>query len=303
MTVLTVSKSKRECWDQCKRKFHYRYNEGIEVIKKPRPLDFGTVVHTAIELDGLGKDWTVVLDECSEDIVDEVEIILIEYFRFYRKEPFEYVIVDGNPVVEYAFKYEYKKDKFATGKIDGLVHYKGEIALLEHKTFTNPPMAKSRWKDYQTGIYGKLCPEIGLPQPTRILWNFICSKAPTAPSILKDGKVSKAQIFTLPLKVVETLNPLGYKQSEYADLLESAKENRNNYFFRRDDKIHDTIATNLWEQFIDCNRHIYADYTNLSYMNIGRHCDWCEYCDLCATELTGGDVDYIRRKKYRKRQY
>jgi hypothetical protein len=37
--------------------------------------------------------------------------------------------------------------------------------------------------------------------------------------------------------------------------------------------------------------------------SIGRHCEWCQFEDLCRAELQGSDVDFVKEHYYESSDY
>lgn len=298
-------------WRQCKRAHHHKYIEGIRPKVKGRPLQFGSLVHSMLEAYAEGDDPFEVLDNLPDhqkkmfaserelygDLIEDVRLIMTEYFEYWPEDSVKFIRRKKRSA-EHWFEVEVAKDIVAIGKIDAKVKSKGLDWLYEHKTFTNLPSEDHRWRDLQSILYIHIMRLMGWGDAEGTLWDYIHSKPPTKPTLLKNGTLSKKKLRTLPSRLIATIEEHGLKAKDYKAMVESAKGMRGEWFKRIYTPIKRHAVDIVVSDFIESAREMGELQEKKRSMSIGRHCDWCDYESLCRAELTGGDVDYVKEKEF-----
>lgn len=307
-----VSHSKVKTWRKCRQAYYQKYIRKLRRRVKRRPLQFGSIVHTCLEdyANGGGLAETLARLEKEQgklfrqereeygDILNDVRVILTDYFDFWGEKSLKYVRMRGKSS-EFTFEVDIAPGIVLVGKIDNIARTPNDLRwLVEHKSGKNPPTEDHRWRNIQSSIYCKVIELLKLPDIDGTLWDFICSKSPTVPEILKSHKVSTRHISTLPTKIDEWLSEKGLSPKHHVELLAQAEENRPNYFKRVFTPLKPRVVEALWDDFVATAKEMKAQHGNTQEMNIDRHCDWCDYEALCRARLTGGDVKYIEKKDY-----
>ena len=149
----TITHSSVACFQECRRKWDYRYNKEIVPTEPQTALDFGTAIHAGLEIwfkyngiaktdgalritaveTGVGRGAELGLS--SGDLC-KVQAMLERYTEIYKEEAFEVVEVESefsvrlqNPRTnKYSRTFRYQ------GKVDGLVKLDNAYYILEHKT-------------------------------------------------------------------------------------------------------------------------------------------------------------------------
>lgn len=316
MEKLKVSQSKVTTWQKCHRAYFHKYVEKIRPKRVRRPLKFGSIVHEMMEAYGQKKDPMKVLDEINlkdqklftaeremyGEIIRDIRTIMSEYFDFWHPRDLKLVGVDGK-YTEHHFEVEVAKDIIAEGYIDGLGITPNKLRwLVEHKTFDKLPSDDHRWRNLQSTLYIRIIEMLGLMKRVDgVCWNYIRSKPPTVPQLLKNGQLSVKAIVTLPSVVERTLKEHGLRSADHRKLIERAENSRKEYFFRIFTPVNHQVVDKMFDGFIDSAREIADNHGIKRDQNMGRHCDWCDYEPLCRAELTGGDVDFLKEKEYEKK--
>jgi hypothetical protein len=239
------------------------------------------------------------------DIVADIELIFREYQGFWPDDSLTYLRREKRSS-EWKFELPIEDGLIIEGRVDTVVKTKKTKKmnwLTEHKTFSKYPNEEERWKSVQSTVYGRAIELLGWWTIDGTLWNYIKSKSPTTPQILKDGTMSVRQLDTLPSRVLAFLQSQGLnpKDKKYREFLAAAEANRANYFIRRFNPTKKNVVDKIWDDALATAREIKdeAEKPNPSRVrNIGRHCDWCDFRDLCAIEITGGDVDFLKSREY-----
>lgn len=259
--------------------------------------------------------------EMYGDIITDIGVIMRDYFD-YHTDGLRFV-----PVKDETGEYRYSEHEFAVplnelipskgitipsggvvkprdaegilfkGQVDGLGKTPNKLRwLMEHKTFDKMPGDDERWRNLQTVVYRRVALYLGwMPEIDGIAWNYIMSKAPTVPQLLKDGKrLSVQQIVTLPSVVEATLKVHGLKREGHEKLIERAEASRDNYFQRIYTPVSTVVADKIFAGFVETAIEMRDNHGKKRNQNIGRHCSWCDYEPLCRADLTGGDEDFVR---------
>lgn len=326
MKELSVSQSKIKQWRNCRQAFHYKHVEEIQPKRTRRPFAFGKIVHRMVEAEAQEDDPVAVLEqidlenldlftaekEMYGEIIADIKIIMADYFQYWR---------DGLrmlPVEDESGELRYAEHEFAIplqdmagkqyrgivfkGQIDGLGKTPNKLRwLVEHKTFDKLPGDDERWRNVQSVVYVRAVEHLKwLKRPLDgVCWNYIKSKPPTVPQVLKDGsRLSAREIVTLPSVVLAALKVHKLRAEDHQELLRAAEQSRREYFQRIYTPINGTIVSSIWSGFLDTAEEMREYAGKRRDKNIGRHCSWCDYEPLCRAELTGGDVDFAKEHDY-----
>lgn len=315
--LFKVSQTKVRTFRTCRRAYHLRYVDGWKKIVKARPLRFGIIIHEMLEAFAEGKDPFALLNKIGKqnkklfaderelygNIIEDIRVIMETYFKTYTKKSLRFIKHQGKSAeheleVEIGnnFLFVFRVDHF--GKTENGLRW-----LVENKTFSKKPSEDQRWRDLQTCMYIRACEMLGIQKLNGVLWNYIKSKAPTRPEVLKDGiHLSKRKIDTLPQTVQAVMKEHGLREKDNKDLVHYAKVNVSSYFDRVFTPVVPQVVDILFDEFLETCIDIRDLHGAITDRNIGQHCGWCEFEPLCRTELTGGDLDYVKEHEYGKRE-
>ena len=315
--MFKVSQSKLNLFRKCHRAYHYRYVEELERKLVARPLVFGRVIHEMIEADARGKDGFDILATYEKeqgklfqsekdfygDIIEDIDCIMVEYFNHWENDGLKYTKINGRKA-EHSFEVEISKGIICEGKIDAVGSRNGLDLLVEHKSFGPIPPADSRWRDVQTAVYVRMMRELGWPDVDGLLWDYISSKPPTRPKILKNGKLSTAAIDTLPETVFRVLDKhkINHDAPEARTVLKAARLKRSAFFMRIVVPLKPTVIDAVYRDFVTTAKEVRERHGNAKVRTIGRHCSWCDFEGLCRADLMGGDVEFIKSREYKHRE-
>jgi hypothetical protein len=306
-----VSQSKLERWRKCRYSYHLRYNEKLRPKSKGRPLYFGSLVHSMIDAEANGRDPFSVLDEIpleelrmfqSEkeeygNLIEDVRHIMTDYFDFWEKNPLEYVPV-GRRYTEHEFKVEVSPGILCTGKIDAIANSNQLRWLVEHKTHKHIPNENQRWRNLQSAIYIRIIDMLGWEPVDGTCWDYIRSKSPSYPQVLKNGQLSKRGIDSLPSRVFDTLERLRISPKKASHLIESVMRNRKYYFQRVFTPTKPKLVDSVFRDFVETAKEMRELSEKVKAKTIGRHCEWCEFEPICRAELTGADADFVKKARF-----
>lgn len=307
-----VSHSKLGTWRRCRQQYTYKYVEKLKKKRKSRPLQFGTMVHEMLECWINGDDPFELLDEMAKkqgkmfkseleaygDIVEDVRTIMTEYFAYHDEKSMMYLRRNGRGA-EHKFEIELRDGIKLIGKIDAFGKTRNGLKwLVEHKSFTRMPNEDHRWRNIQSALYIRVNAILGWPSVDGTCWDYIRSKPPATPELLKSGKMSQRGIDTLPHRVLATLADRGLDPKEFDTLLKSAESNRSTYFQRIFNPVKRRVVDLLWDDMLETAEEMVMLHGKSSSRTIDRHCEWCDYEPLCRARLQGLDIDWIKEKEY-----
>lgn len=314
-SLFKVSQSKVKTYRRCRQAYHYKYVEELKRKRRPRALVFGTLVHQMIEADANGDDPFELLDQinikdakmfASEkeeygEIIKDVGVIMYEYFQYWEKnDPIQYIRRKGRSA-EHKFEIELFPDVIWNGKIDANARSKdGMRWLVEHKSFKRRPNADTRWRNLQSSTYIRAQEIMGWSPMDGICWDYIWSKSPGKPGLLKDGKMSQKNLETLPLAVTQAAKDYGLDPKDYREFKKKTESHRQSWFFRVKSAIHKKTVDAMFDDFSLTILDMVNNHGKSKEKNIDNHCSWCEFEPLCRAQLQGLDYEYVKEREYEK---
>lgn len=310
--MFKVSQSKVKLWRRCHHAYYLKHVEKLRPKRVGRPLQFGRIVHEMFEAIAEGDDPFEKLDSIHlkdlklfqkerdhyGNLIEDIRSIMTEYLAHWEQtDPLRYVRINKRSA-EHSFEVPLSNRIVLTGKVDGIVKRQGLTLLLEHKTFNRMPGEDDRWRNVQSATYLTIADKLGWPKLDGTLWDYIHSKPPTAPQLLKNGSLSQRAISTLPSVVERTLKQHKLRRADYADFIKSAERNRKRYFIRHVSPVKPTVCRELYADLVATAKDMEEGHGEKKDRNIDRHCSYCDYEPLCRAALQGNDVNFIKQKDY-----
>ena len=321
--LLELSVSKAKKWRGCQQAYKYRYMDKLIPKMKARPLTLGSLVHLCLENRAEGLNWVKAIQDFKKNewakLFDEERIelgdiptdayrIMRGYHFFYMESDKRYktigseipfrVRIEGTPVV-------------LVGIIDLILldTTDNSIWCFEHKTAKKDiPTEEFRMTDIQTTIYmyvmDKLAPSLGYKasQVKGVVLDYLKTKAPTMPEVLKNGTLSKRKITCDYYTYMECIKGINGDPADYEEILEYMK---SNVFYRRVPITKSTAMTELTlKDMVNVGRQIKALSGKCITRNLSWNCDRpkCEYRDLCIAEIQGFDISTLIKISFEKRE-
>ena len=321
----------------CEQRYWYRYVDKIKPRVTAAPLELGTLIHDCFEAfyrvgmrDGFEysdeafkeakKAALRALRKSSKEVhsfaalaaalgdetrAHELEAIpetarnlMRAYFRVMGKKDLRnHKII----MVEEWFDWEVKPDVFLPGKIDLVTQDSGGAYWLwEHKTTGNIPRPDSRFRDLQTLIYSAALDELFNIKVAGVIWNYIHTKSPKSPKLLKNGtySVAKGQTLTRELVLEAAKEAPGF---EVQPLLDIARRQERGIMFQRFQLPVSAKENVLLRDYVHSVEQIEVMRSNPQYQpirNITQQCNWCPFQKLCQAVVLGGDTGALMRKHF-----
>jgi RecB family exonuclease len=316
MEVFSFSQSKLKSFNRCPKQYEYKYVQKLSPKKRERPLFFGSWVHKAVESyytqdrnwkAGFAEyklKWDQLFEEEREalsergDPVRDIPRIMRGYDFYYKNDGWKPIMTEQEFVVETPIK-----GVFFKLVLDLLIEDEDEILwVVDHKTASSIPAANTfHAMDPQLILYPWALEQRmkqGLAPTQRIggvIYNYIKSKAPTEPQLLKSGELSKRKVATDYPTAYLFLKRNGYDPNDFSDILVPLK--KRSEFLRRYRLPREPHVTR--EVVLDALSVVKRmQETKRFTRSVSRDCGFCGYKDLCRAELNGFDTTIMRKTDY-----
>lgn len=304
---MKASVSKVYTANRCLRKYKYSYVDNLVPQRKDARPTLGVLGHKALENYYLGKDWTSPIKEYEALLATMMD----EERELYAHIPGDlYRIMKGyilrNKDSDKNFKVLATEQKFEVPTPDGNI-YNGIMDLvLEDKTgvwiqdnkFVKViPDDSVRFYDMQTSLYYYAASKLGL-KPVGIMFNYLRTKAPSQPKLLKNGTISRAACDTDAVTYYTAVKNAGLNPSDYSELIEALKKNQFYKKFKL--PVPEEVTAELIKDLDStCAMLTHAEANSVFPRAMNRNCSWdCDYCKLCFAELAHQNVEYILASDY-----
>jgi PD-(D/E)XK nuclease superfamily len=303
---------------RCPKQFEYKYIQRLKPKVMGRPLRFGTWMHALLEAYYKQEDVEAVhtkftlqfskyFDEEKEalgDLPRDVWRTFNSYLWHYKADPWKV------HEVEFTLEVELPDGSLYRCKLDMLIENQYGLWIVDHKNHKTLPRLDFRLLDAQSALYVWAAMKNKIPVQGHI-WNYLISKPPGVPDVLKSGKrLSASKIDTDYPTYLRAIKAAEFDPNDYADKLRYLKslryvpgEMQRSTHFRRDilersPAMLKRVASEAYQTHLRMNAYRW-DKVQAVERNVDRSCTFmCSYTDLCTMELFGGNVDQLRRQKY-----
>lgn len=313
----SVSWSRVKLWRRCHYAHHLKYNENLARKKRAIPLLRGTMIGEMLDARAMPiikKDPYKILKQYSKqyaqlfreeqekygDVIGDVKRLFEGYERKYANEGLEYLGYEEFVGLDLV------KDIRFIGYIDKRVQdAQGRVFLMDHKSHRTLPNDDQRFSDLQKVLYVWAWNEMN-PSKRSIgfIWDYIRTKAPTIPELLKDGKrLSMAKnIDTDYWTYLGAIKQHRLDVKPYLEFLAELKKRADTRYVRvtlpnPPKKMIENIVNDLKETAKEIHTSKSKD------RNMTRMCPSdCDFYQLCQAEVRGLDAAYVRKTEYEERE-
>lgn len=311
---IKLSHSKIKVWRRCHKQYDYKYRQNLTPIKKKTSLFVGSAIHNMIEeyleRGSYKKSYGSVVQTFNSlyqedrtelgDIPTKLLRIVDGYINHYKNDGLTYNRFKLRKA-EIPLRVNLGEFIFI-GYIDAYpVDQNGKLWLMDHKSCKNIPTEEERFSDLQLLTYVWLMPKANLPKPDGVIWDYIRTKEPTEPELLKNGEISKNKSIDTTYEVYKSavVNKLGKKAwKNYKEFADDNLINREKRFYQRVylPTIPETVISVFVEDLIKSGIEIRD--SNSKVRNMTKDCSWCSYYNLCQIEARGMDSSFVRKHEF-----
>lgn len=317
MEVFSFSQSKLKSFNRCPKQYEYKYIQKLTPKRRERPLFVGSWVHKALESYYSTQDrdwkpgyaeyklqWDRLFDEEKEELSKRgnpaiaIPRIMRGYDFYYKNDGWDPILTEQEFIVETPMK-----GVFFKLVLDLLVMDEEEMVwTVDHKTASSIPAATTfHAMDPQLILYpwalDLIMKEGRLPtmQLGGVIYNYVKSRAPTEPQLLKNGDLSKRKVATDYPTLYLFLKRNGYDPHDFSDILVPLK--KRSEFLRRYRLPREAHVTK--EVVMDALSVVKRmQDTKRFTRSVSKDCTFCGYKDLCRADLNGFDTTLMRKNDY-----
>jgi hypothetical protein len=313
-----ISHSKVKTGRRCLRAYYYKYVLKLMKRIKSRPLYIGGLVHECLESYFKNGHYLPVIKEweikefskmfkeeqaLNSDIIPLVKVLMRGYIKNWKSLDLTMEWVEKEIEVEIA------PGIVLIGKVDGKARdSRGRKWLVEHKTCKKMPGEEVRTWDTQAILYDKALRMVGEERLVGVIWDYLRTKLPVKPEVLKSGGLStRKNIDTTPEVYLREIKRHGLNPKGYTDILAELTLKRDSFY--RQVKLPFSIkhSDRVMKEMVVTSKHLiymenhHSDNELMWFRNLTRDCDWCDFKTLCHAELRGEDTEYLLKHDYSKR--
>jgi hypothetical protein len=304
-----------KCMSQCPRQTLYKYHDRLKPRVQPNALKRGVWIHELLEAFYKGEDWEEVherncdafdqLFDEEKDKLDDLPVILDRLMRSYLwhyEDDADWEVLEIESSLDVEFP---GLEGIYRCRVDCLVETPYGIYIVDHKSHRVLPDLSFRLRDAQSALYIWAYRKAGIPVQG-FIWNYLRYVEPKAVKFNMNGSMSKRQGVTDYPTAYKSIKSQGHDPKEFRDFLLPLRRQRYKHgypqtspFFQRSvieksDVLLDNVLETARHTAQRMHEYPFDDRQRVE-RNVGRHCDWCSYKDLCTTELFGGNVDLAKR--------
>lgn len=324
-----LSYSQLRMYRECRYKWYQYYELGLRLRGgELSRMRMGTLIHKGLEAAFLAHDagrnpleeddiYEAIhteqnehiksLEGASEEYVKEASAERDKAIRIAERavtwldlSKYRVVCVDGAPLVETKLTMPQNYWKAFTGKLDVVLEEisSGNVYLTDAKCRKAFQTYENEETNEQFPIYQYLLNKLGVKLSGVKTWQ-IKTREPILPELTKKGELSRKKITTDWETYCQAIDTCGFKRENYAGVQEWARKVEFQRF--SDNYRSDVEVENIWQGIYATAKEMRSDslpiYRNLRPGFAG--CHDCVMRELCLTELRGGDVEWIKKQRYR----
>lgn len=321
--MFDVSQSLIRTFRECEMKYWYRH---VELLKPRRPrlqLVRGTIIGRCLDLmaemrhNKKAPNWRTAIEpfrkqygnlfaaEIEEygDILGDIEYMMARYERVYANDGLTYVKGKDGKRSEIELEVKLTPKIVFKGHIDKLAEDDRGVWDMDHKSHKVIPGPEDRFADLQQVFYTWAAPLSGYGKLAGVLWDYIRTKKPTVPEVLKSGELSQRKNIDTDYETYrQAIEDNKLDPAKYQDMLNLLKPRGHlDYFERvRLPNPPKTLVANVVEDMKVSAQRLY-DFRHGNdepVRNVNRNCKGCEFYELCQAEYRGLDAKFIRQSRY-----
>ena|ERR1700761_2155098 len=304
--------SKVKCWRSCPKKYEYSVVRNLQAKKKPAALLRGTILHEMLEArdngdragdvfldydEKYGKLFESERETYGEHFMDDIWRIYKGYLRTYKHDDWTVIATEGRVSAQLTPKIEFE------GHYDLRVTYRDRHWLVDRKSHKVIPTAEERFSNFQLLLYAEAWNrEHPKQRVDGIIWDYLRTKAPTIPEVLKSGQLTRRKDLDTDVYTYRAaIKAHGLDENAYAYYLKELQKRPTDRFYSR---------VTLPIPSKEMTRTVVEEFTQTAEMirtsksfprNATYTCNRCEFFRLCQAELAGINAKFVEKSDYEQR--
>jgi len=302
---MDLSVSEFLAFSKCRYLWDYKYNMRLVPNQPNKHLWLGTGIHYALAQhyskgDTVQHGWHAYIQ--AFPLTDNEYTVLGEematHYDIWLPSHDKGIKVLA---VEQAFTITLTSDLRLKGIIDAIWRIPGQgVWLIEHKTHAQMPTIEELQFAPQGVAYMIAAPtDSGLKEHRAkgVMYNILRKAAPSPPTILKDGTVSKAKnVHCSPEYYRSFVHKQGYDSTPYDDFIASMP--KEDYFWRPQIVFSKKRITGFVSQLFNMRESIARE--GFYQPDPRQLCAYCDYRSLCELRLWGSEFAPLAASEYHK---
>lgn len=269
-------------------------------------------------IEAMGNEWREYMENTpmlDEEIPDFNQMLhdAVSVFRqaFEEFEPWKYEVITlcdkghSIPALELHFRVPCPPTKGLHGYIDAILRDKetGFVWCTDYKFRKSLSPDEDEAFNIQNAVYSYACQKMGIDITGTMTWQHVNTPA-SDPTILKDGRISRAKIKTTWEHYEKFCIDHGQDPADYYTEME--EKLRDIEWFRATLEYRNKETINrIWKECVapvaKQTKAAYNKKANNYRSLYPWNCKMCQYQSICQAELRGYDADAIREREYVKR--
>lgn len=308
-----LSNSKVKTYRRCPKQYEYRYVHRLKPKRHAVALKRGDWLHQLLMTHYDGEDWLTrhstlerdfykLFEEEREeygDLPGECMRIFTSYLMNYKMQDSNLHVVDSelNEVVHLPNGDEFN---FIVDLV--IEEPDGGLWLWDHKTVKNFMPADFMLLDAQLARYFWAAEKMGYKPIRGVMFNELITVPPTLPKFLEaSGRLEmRANIKCDLYSYYREIKRLGLDTQPYVKFLKRLATQNERWFRRtRLPKDRALVKTQISEMMMTAREMKSAERLSQFPRSPMKSCTWdCDFLDLCALQLQGGDITDLLRLRY-----
>lgn len=314
--------SKVQAWRSCNKRYEFSVIRNLQAKRKPAQLLRGTILHEMLEARDHGQHAGKLLLKQSasevflkydaqygklfeeerefygENFMDDIWRIYKGYTRTYKGDDWKVLATEGLVRTQLTPKIEFE------GHYDLRVSHSSRRWLVDRKTHKVLPTAEERFNNFQLLLYVEAWNrEHPKDRVEGIIWDYLRTKAPTIPEVLKSGQLTRRKDLDTDVHTYrKAIRDNELDEDGYDYYLKELEKRSVDKFYQRVSlpiPSREMVNTVVQEftQSAEMMRTAKHFPRNATYTCARR----CEFFRLCNAELSGINAKFVEKSDYEQR--
>lgn len=313
--------SKVQAWRSCNKKYEYSVLRNLQAKRAPAQLLRGTILHEMLEARDhqqragklllkatpgeiflkydakYAKLFEAEREFYGENFMDDIWRIYRGYVRTYKGDDWEVLATEGLVQMQLTPKILFE------GHYDLRVDFNGRRWLVDRKSHKVIPTAEERFNNFQLLLYvdawNKEHPK---DKVDGIIWDYLRTKAPTIPEVLKSGQLTRRKDLDTDVHTYrEAIRENDLDEDGYDYYLKELEKRSVDRFYQRvplpvPSREMVTTVVQEFTQTAEMMRTAKHFPRNATYT-----CPRCQFFKLCNAELSGINAKFVEKNDYEQR--
>jgi predicted RecB family nuclease len=313
--VFRTGFNKVKAYRKCNKLYEYSVLRNLQPKRRGAALLRGTILHEMLEAYDLHgrpaafRVWTKYDTQYAqlfeeerefygENFMEDIWRIYRGYLRTWREGLWEVLKTEGLVRTQLTPKIEFE------GHYDLLVRFNRRLWLVDRKSHKVIPNAEERFNNFQLLLYAEAWNREHEPkeQVGGIIWDYLRTKAPTIPEVLKGGALTRRKDLDTDVYTYrKAIRDNELDEDAYSVYLRELKQRSADRFYQRvplpiPSKEMTNIVVDEFTQTAEMMRTAKHFPRNATYQ-----CNRCDFFKLCNAELSGINAKYVEKNDYEQR--